>query len=71
MITPKHCDLTNSSGRTEAGSSQAAAFLKSFVEEGTKWVHFDIAAIAVSGAEATGWGSRLLVEYAHSLSEQS
>lgn len=49
LITPKYCDLTNSSGKTEAGSSQAAAFLKSFVEEGTKWVHFDIATMAVSG----------------------
>lgn len=31
LVSPSHCDLTNSSGKTEAGSSQAAAFLKSFV----------------------------------------
>jgi leucyl aminopeptidase len=27
LIKPKSADLTNSSGKTEAGSSQAAAFL--------------------------------------------
>lgn len=32
IITPKYCDLTNHSGKTEAGASQAAAFLKEFVE---------------------------------------
>jgi leucyl aminopeptidase len=32
IVSPKHCDLTNSAGKTEASSSQAAAFLKSFVE---------------------------------------
>jgi len=32
LVSPKHCDLTNSSGKVEAGASQAAAFLKCFVE---------------------------------------
>lgn len=31
LVTPKFADLTNSSGKTEASSSQAAAFLKHFV----------------------------------------
>jgi leucyl aminopeptidase len=69
LISPKYCDLTNSSGKTEAASCQAAAFLKNFVEEGVKWVHLDIAGTAMVGGEATGWGSRLLVEYARDLSE--
>ena len=34
-----------------------------------KWVHLDIAGTAMVGGEATGWGSRLLVEYARDLSE--
>lgn len=68
IITPKCADLTNSAGKTEAGSSQAAAFLKSFVEEGTKWVHLDIAGTSMAPGEATGWGARLLIEYARSLS---
>ena len=65
IVSPKHCDLTNSAGKTEAGSSQAAAFLKSFVEEGVKWAHIDIAGTAMGASEATGWGARFLVEYAH------
>ena len=32
LIKPKHCDITNSSGKSEAGASQAAAFLSNFVE---------------------------------------
>lgn len=61
IITPKHCDLTNHSGKSEAGSSQAAAFLKEFVEGNTKWAHLDIAGTSMVGSAATGWGSRLLV----------
>jgi leucyl aminopeptidase len=70
MITPKHCDLTNHAGRTEAGSSQAAAFLKSFVEPNTKWAHLDIAGTSMVSHAATGWGSRLLVEYARHYSHK-
>jgi leucyl aminopeptidase len=68
LVSPKHCDLTNSSGKTEASSSQAAAFLKSFVEGETSWVHLDVAGTAMVGGESTGWGSRLLVEYARTVS---
>ena len=32
LIKHKFADTTNSSGKTEAGSSQAAAFLQNFVE---------------------------------------
>lgn len=68
LISPKHCDLTNLSRAGEAGSSQAAAFLKAFVEPGTKWVHLDIAGTAMVASAATGWGGRLLVEYARHFS---
>lgn len=69
LVSPKHCDLTNNSGKGEAGSSQAAAFLKAFVEEGVKWVHLDIAGTSMIGSAATGWGSRLLVQYAKLVSK--
>ena len=34
MVKPKTADLTNSSGKGDGSSSQAAAFLKQFVEKG-------------------------------------
>jgi leucyl aminopeptidase len=34
LIKPKTADLTNSAGKAEGSSCQAAAFLKNFVEEG-------------------------------------
>lgn len=71
LISPRHCDLSNMPGSGAAGSSQAAAFLKSFVEGKTKWAHLDIAGTAMldaGGWHATGWGSRLLVEYAQYVS---
>ena len=41
----KVADIKNSTGRG-AGASSAAAFLEEFVEEGSKWVHLDIAGTA-------------------------
>ncbi len=67
LVSPKPCDLTNSSGKSEAGSCQAAAFLKSFVEEGVNWAHIDIAGASMGASEATGQGSRILVQYIHSV----
>lgn len=49
LMTPKHCDLTNSPGIAVAGSAQAAAFLQCFVEKGVNWVHIDIAGTAMVG----------------------
>ena len=43
MMKTKHADLTNAPGIPKAGASQAAAFLKCFVEEGVNWAHIDIA----------------------------
>jgi leucyl aminopeptidase len=65
LITPKHCDLTNSPMLSQAGAGQAAAFLKLFVEEGVNWAHIDIAGPTIVGGHATGYGARLLVEYIH------
>lgn len=65
LVRHKFADITNNSGKTEAGSSQAAAFLENFVEEGVNWAHLDIATMAKSPttSEATGFGTRLLVQY--------
>jgi leucyl aminopeptidase len=46
-------DLKNKGGRT-AGASQAAAFIEEFIEEGTSWIHLDIAGTATSKGVATG-----------------
>ena len=50
MLESKSADIKNSSGKREAGASVAAEFLKSFVNEGTRWIHLDIA--GTSGKDA-------------------
>lgn len=64
LIKHKFGDITNASGNTAASSSQAAAFLQNFVEEGVKWIHLDIAGTTIVANEGTGYGARLLVQYA-------
>ena len=64
LIKHKYGDITNSSGKIEASSSQAAAFLESFVEKNVKWVHLDIAGASMVGGEGNGYGARLLLQYA-------
>ena len=66
----KFADITNSSGKTEAGSSQAAAFLENFVEKGVKWIHLDVAGMCIVGSEGTGYGSRLLIQYARNFAKK-
>lgn len=51
----KVADLTNSTGRA-MGASGAAAFLEEFIEEGTKWIHLDIAGTAFHQNKAGGTG---------------
>lgn len=63
LIKAKHADITNSPGKFDAASSQAAAFLESFVEKGVNWAHLDIAGASKKSEEATGYGARLLVNY--------
>lgn len=64
LVKHRFADITNSSGKSEAGSSQAAAFLENFVEEGVSWLHLDVAGTAMIPNEGTGYGSRLLIQYA-------
>jgi len=68
-------DLVNSSAKRKAGTIYAASFLEEFVDE-RPWVHLDIAGTAWDvgrdyvGTGPTGFGVRLLVELARSLSSE-
>ena len=68
LVKHKYADITNSSGKPEAGSSQAAAFLENFVEQNVEWIHLDVAGMAMQGGEGTGYGPRLLIQYARNYS---
>jgi leucyl aminopeptidase len=65
-------DLSNLSSKRKAGTITAASFLEEFVGE-TPWAHVDIAGTAwdvgreYTGADASGFGVRLLVELARRL----
>ena len=52
-IKSKVADITNKGGRM-AGASIAAAFIEEFIEDGTKWIHLDIAGTAALKGLATG-----------------
>lgn len=71
LVKHREADITNSSGKTEAGSAQAAAFLENFVEQGTKWVHLDIAGTSIVAAEGTGYGAKILLQYARNYAENN
>ena len=66
-------DLTNASAKRKAGTIYAGSFLEEFVGD-TPWAHVDIAGTAwdvgreYTGADASGFGVRLLVELAERLS---
>jgi leucyl aminopeptidase len=66
-------DLTNAASKRKAGTIYAGSFLEEFVA-GKPWVHLDIAGTAWDvgreyvGKGPTGYGVRLLVELARSLS---
>lgn len=73
MIRSEIADITNlghgGSHRSAAGSSTAAKFIEAGIEEGTEWVHLDIAGTAwdmkpkmYRGVGATGVGVKFLVE---------
>lgn len=57
-------------GRPEAGSAQAAAYLENFVEEGVRWVHMDIAGTAIVSEEGTGFGSKILIQFARNYTQE-
>jgi len=66
-------DLSNLASKRKAGTITAASFLEEFVG-GTPWAHLDIAGTSWDvgreyvGADASGFGVRLLVELARHLS---
>lgn len=56
-------DFKNSVGKPGAGASVAANFLEAFIEEGTEWIHLDIAGTADNnGTAATGAMVRTIVK---------
>jgi leucyl aminopeptidase len=62
QLKSRLADLKNTGGRS-AGSVTAAEFLHRFIENGTPWIHIDIAGVALASAGtdlapkgATGWG---------------
>ena len=62
-IKSNSADFKNSMGKPGAGASIAANFLNAFVEEGTKWIHLDIAGTADNdGTGATGAMIRSVVK---------
>ena len=66
-------DVKNFSGKPVAGAITAAKFLEYFIKEPQKWAHLDIAGVAFGNTDhakmksATGYGVRLLVDFARSL----
>jgi len=63
MIKPKHADITNSAGKSDGSSCQAAAFLKNFVEPGVEWAHVDIAGASTIESGASGYGAKLIMHF--------
>ncbi|MEM1342162.1 MAG: leucyl aminopeptidase [Pseudomonadota bacterium] len=66
LLKSNIADMKNVGGRA-AGSITAAQFLQRFIQEGTPWIHLDIAGVASVKSEtalaprgATGWGVRAL-----------
>jgi len=66
-------DIKNLSGQPVAGAITAAKFLEAFIDEQQPWAHLDIAGVAFGDTDharmksATGFGVRLLLEFAQSL----
>ncbi|MBM4100096.1 MAG: leucyl aminopeptidase family protein [Planctomycetes bacterium] len=67
----QHADLINSNPARSAHPIQGAAFLSYFVDEKTPWAHIDIAGVGnvdsasdLFVAGPTGWGVRLLTDWA-------
>lgn len=69
MMKSPVADIVNSAPVREAHPIQGAAFLSHFVEEGTRWVHVDIAGTHATDKDLgyicpgpTGFGARLISE---------
>lgn len=68
QIKSTFADVKNTGGRN-GGSCTAAAFLEKFVQQGTPWIHIDIAGVTTTTTPthmapkgATGWGVAALDE---------
>jgi leucyl aminopeptidase len=76
LMKGKVADLSNLASKRKAGTITAASFLEEFVGE-TPWAHLDIAGVAwdvgreYTGAEASGFGVRLLTTLARGEGERS
>ncbi|MCD9022768.1 M17 family metallopeptidase [Cohnella silvisoli] len=73
-----YADMRNVGASTLAGAITAALFIRRFVAESINWVHIDMAGtvqykqeVGYSEAGATGYGARLLADYAVSRSNYS
>jgi leucyl aminopeptidase len=72
LIKSTFADMKNTGGR-DGGSCIGAAFLEKFIEEGTPWIHIDIAGVTVTSSAthmapkgASGWGVAALDEFVRS-----
>ena len=72
MKSSKAADLTNHSPGVFGGAIKAAAFMENFIEEGTKWVHLDIAGSAHQVSPKppicpgyNGFGVQTLIHYVY------
>lgn len=70
-----YADFSNISNSSYGGAITAALFLRRFVNDPSKWIHVDMAGVMESKDEgyyrksATGFGVRLLADYAIKISE--
>lgn len=70
-----YADFSNISNMNYAGSITAALFLRRFVDDPSRWIHVDMAGTMESKnegyyrSEASGFGVRLLADYAVKISE--
>ncbi|MFD1206907.1 MULTISPECIES: leucyl aminopeptidase family protein [Sporosarcina] len=75
-LSSDYADMNNISSLNFGGSITAALFLRRFVPEGSKWLHVDMAGMMSKSKpsgyyakSATGYGARLLADYAVKISE--
>src|SRR5690625_82923 len=72
-----YADFSNISNQSYGGSITAALFLRRFIENPKRWVHVDMAGVMESKEEgyyrnsATGFGARLLADYAVEVSSSN
>lgn len=70
-----YADFSNISNQSSGGAITAGLFLRRFVNNPSKWVHVDMAGVMESkeagyyGNSATGFGARLLADYAVEISK--